>query len=554
MSSLFRHTPTLEEVRATKVRRQLERDAERAKESLTEFVKIFWPLVDPGMPLRMNWHVEAICDHLEAVSRGDIRKLLINIPPGHAKSLLVSVFWPAWEWTWAPSKQSIFSSYAAELAERDSVRCRDLMMQEKYQHAFVIGKGYDGRPLWTFNPSENRVNSFKNTLAGSRQCLSVGSKATGFRGNKVVCDDPLNVKEAHSKTARDEAIYWWSQVMPTRINDPATDAFVIIMQRVHEEDLSGYVLGGGGYEHLCLPTEFEGDRRSVTYVRRVSVEPDVADTKIEFFRDPRTQEGELLFPALFTPRVVAELKKPVTGLGADGFAGQHQQSPTSAEGGMFKRAWWRFWRPDGVAAISNFPRPRGCVGADTHPAKVLPKVHQIVGSLDAAFKDGHRSDYVVFTVWGVYFAERYLLEVVRGKMDFEQTKKTLAGCGKPSCRGCALCALSLVKRYPRCKRWLVEDKANGAAIVNSLKMVVPGIIELNPQGGKEARASAMQPACEAAQVYLLEGAAWVEEYVEEFSVFPRGKHDDQVDSSSQAMIYLGTNIDVARAYALGTSL
>lgn len=557
--------------------------AEKARRSLSEFVRQAWPLVDPGMPLRWGWHVDAICEHLEAVSRGWIRKLLINIPPGHAKSLLVAVFWPAWEWTWKPTTQSIFSSYAQELAERDSIRCRDLICQEWYQNSFVTRRWEVGpqvfevdatvrkHEVWDFNPAQNRVNSFKNTLSGARQCLSVGSKATGFRGNKVVCDDPLNVKDATSKVIRDDAWYWWSKVMPTRINDPARDSFVMIMQRVHEEDPSGMILEGGGYEHLCLPTEFEGERRCVTYVRKPDgftleaprsfspemlkrIEAAEPGARVPFFADPREVEGDLLFPALFTPEVVEELKKPLSGLGEDGFAGQHQQRPAPAEGAMFKYKWWRFWRPDGTAPAGSAPRPKRCVPVETHPAKPLPKIQQVVGSLDAAFKDTDGSDFVVFTVWGVYFAERYLLDLVRGRMDFSKTRSTLAGCGNKRCPGCGPCASCLLRRWAKCRRWLIEDKANGTAVVNSLLTFVPGIIPVTPEGGKESRASAMQPYVEAGQVFLPEGAEWVQTYVDEFAAFPRGKHDDQVDSSSQAIIYLSTNVDVARSLALATSL
>ena len=245
--------------------------AEKARRSFTEYIKQAWQYVDPGMPLRMNWHVECIADHLQAVTEEKIRKLLINIGPGYAKSIITCVLWPSWEWAVDPTTQSIFASYAQSLAERDSVRCRDLMLTEWYQQTFVNG-------AWDFNPAQNRVDDFANTMKGHRQCLSVGSKATGYRGNKVVCDDSLNVTDANSKIARDTATYWWSKVMPTRINDPAKGAHVMIGQRAHEEDPSGFILEGGGYEHLCLPTEFEGDRRCVTYYRMSD------GTRAEFFR------------------------------------------------------------------------------------------------------------------------------------------------------------------------------------------------------------------------------------------------------------------------------
>jgi predicted phage terminase large subunit-like protein len=508
---------------------KLEANAELARRSLAEFVRQAWPLVDPGMPLRWNWHVDAICEHLEAVSKGWIQRLLINIPPGHAKSLLVSVFWPAWEWAVMPTKQSIFASYAQPLAVRDSIRCRDLMTQPWYQRAFVEGRGPGGAALWSFNPAQNRVDDFANTLKGHRQCLSVTSAATGFRGNKVVVDDPINVKEAYSKVTRDEVIYWWSKVMPSRVNDLSVDAFAVIMQRVHDEDLSGYILEGGGYEHLCLPTEFDGTRRSVTYIRKPGAEPE------KFFEDPRQVDGELLFPSLFPREVVEKLKKPLTGLGAD-FAGQYNQRPTAEEGGMFKRHAWKFWRPHAETPLGPAPRPRLCT---VEPARIAPPVwHYQIGSLDAAFKDGDEHDYVVFSVWGIHGVERYLLDLVRAKLDFNATCMTL---------------LQLARKWPLVAKWLVEDKANGTAVVNSLKGKVSGLTAVNPEGGKEARAAAAQPYVEAGQIYLPDGALYVEAFVDELANFPKGKHDDQVDSFSQAIVYLH-NPDVARLIAMVASL
>lgn len=571
--------------------------AEKARRSFAEFVRQAWEYVDPS-PLRWNWHIEVICAHLQAVSEGRIRKIVINIPPGHAKSLLVAVLWPAWEWTWKPTAQSIFSSYAQDLAERDSLKCRDLIKQDWYRNNFVDRKWqvgeqiYEARPgdvePWILNPAQNRVNSFKNTAGGIRQCLSVGSKATGFRADKVVVDDPINMTEIFSEVVRAGVIHWWTKVMSTRVNNRSKAAFVIIMQRGHEEDLSGHVLAGGDYEHLCLPSIYEPDRHCVTYVRRIS-DDRKSFVKDQFFEDPRAltpkkPDGEpcetclpkrlteseqndtpvdqncvcdLLFPTLFSRRDLEELSDPIDGLGEDGFAGQHQQRPSSAEGGILKRKWWRFWRPDGTAAPGRAPRPKGCLTPEESPAVVLPRLHQVICSVDAAFKDTKRSDYVVASVWGVHFSEKYLLFRFRAKVDFTKTCTALVGCEKgrlKRCRGCAACVASLRARFPKIRKWLMEDKANGPAIVNTLKKFLAGLIEVNPEGGKEARAAAAQPALEAGQCFLPEGEEWLEEWVGECAAFPKGKHDDQVDSFSQFVIYVDANPDVNRALALANSM
>lgn len=493
--------------------------AERARRSFREFVYQAWPLVEPTMPLRPGWHLDAICDHLQAVSDGGIRRLLINIPPGLGKSLLVSVLWPSWVWARNPGWRSIFSSYSHDLVVRDAVRARNLMMETWFQEAFVEGR-------WQFSDDMNRKDMYTNTRTGRRISLSVGSQATGFRGNCIAIDDPLNAKDAPSKVKRDACLFWFDQVMQTRVDDPSRDSFVVIMQRLHEEDLSGHILARGGYEHLCLPAEFVGERKCVTYFKR----PD--GTKEKLFEDPRTREGEVLFPALHPQEILDARKKE---LGSVGYAGQFGQSPGAAEGGLFKYAWWRFWKHEGTKP-GNAPRPRQCWQGE---AKILPKFHQIIGSLDAAFKETEESDYVVFTVWGIYGVEKYLLDIVRGRMDFSKTQKTF---------------IELAKKHPQCRKWLVEDKANGPAIVTSLKAIIPGIVPVTPEGGKEARAAVMQPFVEAGQVYLPDGAPWVQDYVDEFAVFPNGKHDDQIDSSTQMVVFISANPEIIRAMMLVSNM
>jgi predicted phage terminase large subunit-like protein len=470
------------------------------------------------MPLVDNWHVGAICEHLEAVSSSQIQRLLINVPPGHAKSLLVSVFWPAWVWATRPSWRGIFSSYAGDLAIRDSVRCRSLIEDDWYRSNFQTGR--PGFEKWSLSSDQNVKSYFRNTRTGERMSLSVGGKATGFRGDCVVVDDPLNAKEAMSKLARDEAIYWWDKVMSSRLNDMAKGARVIIMQRLHENDLSGHVLRQNEYEHLCLPSEFNSKRRSQTYIK-------VDGEREPFWQDPRTEDGELLFPKLFSQEVLKQAKKD---LGSDGYSGQHDQAPSPAEGGMFKRKWWRFWKPDGTSPECK--RPDGCYeGA----AVTLPAMQTIIISLDAAFKDKPDSDYVVFTVWGVDRANRYLLDMVRGKLSFTNT---------------CIAFEALAKKWPRARKKIVEDKANGSAIIDTLQSRIAGIVAVNPEGGKEARASAVQPQIESGNVYIPEGAQWLEDFVEEFASFPLGANDDIVDSTSQALLELAGSTAMARARGL----
>lgn len=412
-----------------------------------------------------------MCTHLEAVGRGEVPRLVINIPPGHMKSLLVSVFFPAWMWTHRPSWRSLFSSYGHDLAVRDSVRCRTIIESDQYRQWY---------PHVCLSDDENRKDSFNNTLGGARRCTSVGGSVIGWRGDAVVCDDPINATDVRSVPTREAVIEWWDKAMSSRLNDMRKGVRVIIMQRLHEQDLTGHVLKQGGYEHLCLPSEFEPERRSVTL--RGS------------WTDPRTKAGEILFPEMFPPGVLARAR---IDLGSDGFAGQHQQRPFPADGGMLKSTWWRYW-------------------------KTAPKCEVVIQSWDMAFKGTQTSDYVVGQVWGRNGANYYLLDQIRGRYDAPATIKAVR---------------DLTARWPNTLIKLVEDAANGTAVVALLKSEIEGLLAVKPDGGKESRAAAISPLIEAGNVYLPdpEQHPWVKDFTAECTAFPKSVNDDQVDAMSQGL-------------------
>ena len=244
--------------------------------SLRDFVDEAWPVVEPTTTLVPGWHVDAVCEHLEACTRGELRRLIINVPPRCTKSLLVSVFWPAWVWTTMPSKRWLFGSYAADLSVRDSLRRRDVILSRWYQQRWGgrFGLRYD----------QNQKMRFDNDRTGFRLATSTGGIGTGEGGDVIVADDPHNVIEAESDAQRRSVRRWWDQSMSTRGNDPTTVCHVVVMQRLHERDLCGHLLAQGGYEHLCLPMEFEPARRCVTSLG---------------WSDPRSGEAELLCPGRF---------------------------------------------------------------------------------------------------------------------------------------------------------------------------------------------------------------------------------------------------------------
>jgi phage terminase large subunit-like protein len=275
----------------------------------------------------------------------------------------------------------------------------------------------------------------------------------------VVCDDPHNVQEAESDAIRKSTLDWWDTVMSTRLNDPKTAAKVIVMQRCHQRDLSGHVLEQGGWEHLCLPAEYEATRPATSLG----------------WVDPRSEHGELLWPERFGPLELTSLKRS---LGSYAAAGQLQQRPSPAEGGILKRHWWRYWQPWG-AKLPPVPvrMPDGTVKM-IEPVELPRTCDEQMQSWDCAFKDLDTSDYVVGQVWARLGADRFLLHQVRDRMDCPTTVQAVR---------------DVSKKYKYAHAKLIEDKANGSAVIQMLQNEVAGLIPVNPQGGKTARAAAVSP-------------------------------------------------------------
>lgn len=406
------------------------------------------------------------------------------------KSLAVAVFWPVWMWMRRPSWRSIFASYSYKLAERDSIKCRNLIESDWFQDTF--------RPTWDFDPRLNRLDDFKNTSTGQRQALSVGGGVTGFRGDAIIVDDPMDAQAAYSKTQRETVLQWWSKAMSNRLNSLKTGVRVIIAQRLHQEDLPGYLLAQGGWEHLMLPTEYEPKRKCRTSIG---------------FTDPRGSPGELLFPGMLDTPQLAEAKRD---LGSDGFAAQHQQSPAPAEGAMFKRAWFnKRWRRPGEKDIDGLET----VVIDPHEKKWS----QLILVVDCTFKKTLDTDKVCIGVVGYDAPDRYLLDLVWDRMTFTETLRAI---------------LDTLEKWPRIGAKLIEDKANGPAVIEVLKRKVAGIVEVDPMGGKEARAAAVSPDIEGGNWIIPAYHSKTSDYIEEMCTFPKAAHDDAVDVTSYALMRL----------------
>lgn len=469
--------------------------AERMKRSLALFCQRAWAQIDP-QPLVWNWHLDAICACLEAVTRDDLNDLLINVPPGHAKSMIVSVLWPAWEWVVDPQKKLITSSYVDSLVARDAVRFRDLILTPWYLDHFVRDR--TGALRWALKGDQNLKMHMKNTLGGERIGVTTGS-GTGHRAHTEIVDDPLSAETAGSPVEREAVIRWFFETMSSRFVDQTNPKRVIIMQRLHEQDLAGEVLARGGFATLVLPTRFVPSKRAEV----------IGKSGRLIARDPRTQAGELLFPARFPESAIAAAESP-RGMGAVAFNAQHQQTPTPPDGNLIKRTWFnRRWKLPGEADLQGFE------------TITLPRPDVIEIYTDAAFKKTDDSDRVAIGVIGLKYPRIFLLDLVWDRMTFTETLAAIR---------------DLRRKWKRVSAVRIENKANGSAIIDTLKKEIPGVIGIEPEGGKESRITAGARFIEAGDVWLPQTAIDLTgALIEEAVSFPRASHDDGIDMLSYAI-------------------
>jgi predicted phage terminase large subunit-like protein len=458
-------------------RRRRAENAERIRQrcrTLSGFVREAWPILEPANPYIHGWHVDAICEHLEAITVGQITRLLINVPPGTMKSLLSGVFWPAWEWgpMGLPATRIIGSSYSEDYAKRDNRRMRDLVTSEWYQ------------ALWPTELVRAGEMAFSNTATGFRQGIPF-SRLTGGRGDRVIIDDPHSVDGAESEADRNSTIRTFRESVPTRLNNPAKSAIVVIMQRLHEQDVSGTILSLGlGYEHLMLPMEFEPERRCVTSIG---------------FKDPRSVEGELLFPERFPREVVERDKVP---MGAYAVAGQFQQRPAPRTGGMFQRSDFEI--------------------VDALPAKVRRKV-RAWDFAASEVKKGRQPDWTVGLAMSLADDVFYVEDVIRGRWKPSDVEKTLANTASQD-------GARVTIRIPEDPG--AAGKADTATKIKLLKGYP--VKAVRPTGDKATRARPASAQAEAGNIKLLRGP-WNDAFLDEVCTFPSGMFDDQVDAFADAL-------------------
>jgi len=498
----------LEDLDVKLVPDEIELDRELTSRSLLGFVRVAWEQVETDPPV-FSWHNELVCEVLEAVSREEVRDLVINVPPGFTKSLSCAVFWPTWEWIEVdPALRYIFATYADSLTKRDAGRQKSLIESPWFQARW---------PELHFPRDRSRsVKVLENSEGGIRFSTSIKGGVTGRHAHRIVVDDPIKPLDVEgTRGARGSELdlveSWWDRTMSTRQADPKRTARVVVMQRLHVRDLAAKVLDEiDGVVHLRLPMEYEPAAHCEVRWERVDEEGEVEEVVLE---DPRTEEGELLCEARYDHVELARLKKA---LGPNGTASQLQQRPVPEGGSVFQKEWIQFYGAPGCARLA------------------VPESRREIQIWDMTFKGkpsdrGKRRSFVCGQAWAQVGSDFYLLDQERGQWTFTQQQKALR---------------RLTGRNPRAFRKYVEDAANGAAIVDTMKQELGGMKLVPTGGGSEARA-------EAAAVYLESGnvwfphpsiAPWVDELLDELLTFPMGRYDDQVDCVSHAVVLLALSV------------
>lgn len=491
-------------------RRDAAEDAERLAGDLRGFLRAAWAVLEPEVPFQHNWHIDAYADHLSAVTNGEIRNLQIWVPPGMMKSRSVTVLWPAWEWIRQPWLRYWTATYELGLAGRLAGLSKNVMQSPWYQvrwgHVFRFDK--DGEKY------------FSNNKGGTRLATAPGSTGMGEHGNRIVIDDPINGQdaEATSKATLDMTNSWYDGVVQGRKASPTTAVEVIIMQRLHENDLAAhaYEQNPEAWTILCLPERYEHDHDHV------------------WIGDPRKQDGELLWPS-YRDEAASDLF--ASKLGPYRRAGQMQQRPSAKEGDLLKRYWWRFYHPD--------------LFTDENMRKRRPRFAMIVQTVDAPLKDKEVNDLVAIQAWGVVGGDRYLLDLKKGHMSKAKAKR----------------AILEQARYVRNRKvfgtaahhLLIEKGGYGPELISELKLdpewrggAIHGL-PIGQDGNKQVRAEGASSSLEGGNCFLPgyrqghdelsmpdddRNAAEITDFIDSCAVFPNGTHDDDVDAWSQCMNWL----------------
>jgi len=490
-------------IQAELERRRAAEDAERLSADLRLFTREAWKVLKPAEKYQHNWHIDAIAEHLMAVTRGEILRLQVWVPRATMKSLNVSVLWPAWEWTNDPGIRYWTACYELGLAGRLAGASRNVIASEWYQQRWGT----------KFAMMKEGERYYSNNKGGTRLATAPGSTALGEHGHRIIIDDPINAAaaDATSRVVLDSTNEWYDATVQGSKADPKRSAEVIIMQRLHENDLANHAYEKAPEEWtiLCLPERYEFDHPHVWKL------------------DPRV-EDELLWPE---HRGEKESTLMAKSLGTYRAAGQMQQRPSAREGDLLKRYWWRFYDPT--------------LFTDERNKKRRPRFSMTVQSVDTPLKDKESNDLVAIQAWGVHGADRYLLDLKKGHMSKGQAKRAIleqAVYIRRLCRGAA-------------HHVLIENAGYGVELVAELKREITGVKKLSRarEGDKNLRAEAASSSLESGNCWLPgfrmgnddlsmpdedRCAAEIIDFIDSCALFPNARYDDDVDAWSQTMNWL----------------
>ena len=437
------------------------------------FIQAVFPLVSPNSPLMRNWHLEAMAYYLTRVLNGEIRRLIITVPPRSLKSICASVAFPAFALGHRPELRFICASYAENLARAHSRSCRDVMRSPLYQRLF---------PHTKIVPGQDNQAEFATTRGGYRMATSVGGTLTGRGGNFAIIDDAMKAQDTFSETGRGTVLEWFGHTLLSRLDNKAADSIVVVMQRLHVDDLAGHLLDQGGWTHLNLPAIAESEH----------------DVPIGPGRVHGRKLGELLHPEREPQSVLDEAKYE---MGSMAFAAQYQQEPVIEDGNLIKWSWFRFY--------------------DAPPQRMAGD--KIIVSWDTALSEKELASYSVALVAQVLGETVYVLDVIRERLEYPELRRKVIALHQKwrhACDGYFL---------------LIENKGSGMGLIQDLAREHIRAIGIDPKGDKIMRMNNQTGRIEAGSVLLPRRAFWLEEFRRELCAFPGGRHDDQVDAFSQAL-------------------
>lgn len=492
---------------------RLREAAEEAGINLATFMRAAWRLLEPRRELRWNWHLDVLCSVLERVTRGEIKRVVINIPPGYMKSMLVSVFWPSWEWLTNPWLRIQCLSAADSNVTRDARKMRIIVQSDWYQRlARAVAAANPSIPLWKFGPkAEERW--FENTATGLRQSITIGSQITGARAHRQVIDDPHDASDVlgtpdQVDRALSRTIDRVESVLSSRIEaEDGKESFVLIMQRLHDNDLTGYwLIRYPDTVHVCLPMHYDASHPNVCPL------------------DPRTEDGELLHPEYQDEDTVDEKAKGIARVGGQVYA-QHEQRPRPATGTLYRAEDWRVY--------------------EVEPHRV--QVDDVAISIDPNVKETRHGSYFCAHVWGRRFRvnghrrsagafDRFLLDRYSARVDHDEAFEAMR---------------RLRLAWPTCTTIAIEDKANGPALASMLAKEFSGVV-LVPRVSTVSKEVFNQvygvPPCRAGEVYLPlpEHAPWIHEVRERVERFPSTPNDDA--DSMAIMFYQWGQVSQERGF------